>query len=422
MMKIAWVRTPLYAQILFLQMRFHVLAIPHTVTSPEYSGCAFTQKVLKFCKMMSIRGHEVLHYGHERSEVVCSTKIDIMDDQILERCYGRYDWRSEGFKHDSSDLAHTIFNMRAAEEVATRKKPGDYLLLFWGLGHSHVAKCHPDMIVVEPGIGSFNPVLAPHSVFESYAVMHHIYGRFNMLPRPLDAVIPNYFDPDDFIDTSNADSKLNGIANALAHIIAKRPTELQPAYLSVPYDYVLFIGRIIPSKGLQIAISACKAAKMKLLIAGQGILDKAVDPGFDCCLRPLDDPTGVTCIGYIEPIERSVLIARATCLLCPTLYAEPFGGVNVEAQMSGVPVVTSDHGGFSETVLHNITGYRCRTLEQFVWSLRNVQHLDRLKIRKWALSNYGFTKVATMYEEYFEMIQKHLKERLSLRWLEKTWP
>jgi glycosyltransferase involved in cell wall biosynthesis len=401
-------------------MRFHVLAVPHTVTNEQYSGCAFTQKVLKFCKMMHTRGHHVIHYGHDRSNVVCSEKVDVMNDAILEKCYGNYDWRAEGFKHESSDAAHMFFNLRAAEEVASRKQAGDYLLLFWGLGHAHIAKCHPDMIIVEPGIGSFNNVLAPYSVFESYAVMHHIYGKFNLMPRLYDAVIPNYFDTNDFIDASTSESKVQGLSEAFKNLKDPKPC------LSVPYDYVLFIGRIIHSKGLQLAITACREAGLKLLVAGQGNLTKAVDADFTTNVTPLEDPTGVTHIGYIEPLERSILIARAECLICPTLYAEPFGGVNVESQMSGVPVVTTDFGGFAETVVHGISGYRCRSLEQFVWSLKNVKHLDRSKIRSWA-SNYNFLKVGSMYEEYFTMIKNHrmsltAPERLGLKWLEKTYP
>jgi hypothetical protein len=108
-------------------MRFHVLAVPHTITTKEYSACAFTQKVLKFCAMMMARGHTVLHYGHEKSVVECTEHITVTNDAILQKTYGRYDWKKEQFKSLNGDFASVHFNTSASIQVGLRKKQGDFL-------------------------------------------------------------------------------------------------------------------------------------------------------------------------------------------------------------------------------------------------------------------------------------------------------
>jgi glycosyltransferase involved in cell wall biosynthesis len=378
-------------------MRFHVLAVPHTVTDQTYSACAFTQKVLKFCKMMHARGHEVLHYGHERSKVQATEHITVMNDKLLHDTYGDYDWRAEGFKHSTTDAVHVAFNSNAIVEVQKRKKTGDFLLLFWSAGHAPIAMAHKDMIIVEPGIGSHNKIVAPFAIFESYAVMHHAYAKQDMLPRFSDAVVPNYFDVNDFFDASEGPPGINDDND---------DSEVMRTIKALAPGYCLFIGRIIPIKGIQLALDVCKATNRKLVIAGQGNIKDCVPGDYDLRIRPASDPTGVTCIGYVEPRERGLLLARAHCLLMPTLYSEPFGGVNVEAQITGIPVVTTDWGAFTETVDHGVTGYRCRTMEHFVWAVNNCGFLDRKVIRNNAIQNYGLTKVATMYEEVFAYILK----------------
>lgn len=56
-------------------MRFHLPAFPHTETTAKYVNCAFTQKVVKFSKMMMARGHEVFLYGGATNDAPCTEFI-----------------------------------------------------------------------------------------------------------------------------------------------------------------------------------------------------------------------------------------------------------------------------------------------------------------------------------------------------------
>jgi len=343
-------------------MRFHVLGVPHTVTRKDYSACAFTQKAFKFCKMMRKRGHFIIHYGHNESEADCDEQVSITDNELFEKSYGHYDWKKELFKHNTGDLCNKTFCERAIVEVGKRKKPNDILLMFWGIGHDSIAKAHPDMISVEPGIGCYNRPCGQFNIYESYAVMNQIYGQEKWEPKWFDAVIPNYFDLDDF------------------------------EFRAKPGDYFMYLGRIIESKGIGIAVEIAKRTGLKLKVAGQGDFKEQL--GFD-------PPPHVEVVGYLEPAERDDMLRGARALLAPTHYNEPFGGVTIEALLCGTPIITSDWGAFSENNLHGITGYRCRTIEQFEWAAKNIDKIDRRVCREWAAKNFSLERVALMYEEYF---------------------
>ena len=124
------------------------------------------------------------------------------------------------------------------------------------------------------------------------------------------------------------------------------------------------------------------------------------------------------------------LLSEAKAAFVPTVFIEPFGGVAIECMLSGCPVITSDMGDFTETVLNSHVGYRCHTFEEFVWAAKNIDKINPQTCRDWALNNYSTDRAAVMYEEAFRSIM-HLRDmgwyqknagRHSLDHLKMTYP
>jgi len=343
-------------------MRFHVLGLPHTVTSKEYNACAYTQKVVKFCKMMSSRGHTVIHYGHEESEVEAE-HVTVLSSLAHKQTYGDHDWRKKFFTFNMNDPAYKIFFTRAIEEVGRRKKPNDFILPFWGSGVKPVCDAHPDLICVEPGIGYAGGHWARFKAFESYAIMHAYYGLKAVGECKqdwYDVVIPNYFDKNDF------------------------------TFEQAKGDSFVFLGRCYDGKGLNVAVAATKAIGAKLIVAGQ-----EGETYFKGGI-----PDHVTLFGYADINARKMLLSQAKGFFLPSMYLEPFGGTVIEAALSGTPVISTDWGSHAENVIHGQTGYRCRQFNDFCLAAENIDKIDPRDCRAWGES-FTLERVAPLYEKFF---------------------
>jgi glycosyltransferase involved in cell wall biosynthesis len=136
-----------------------------------------------------------------------------------------------------------------------------------------------------------------------------------------------------------------------------------------------------------------RATGIPLFLAGEGDY------------RPGEGEPGIEYVGSVEPVQRAALMGDARCLLAPTTYIEPFGGVVVEAALCGTPALTTDWGAFPETVVQGITGWRCRRLGEFIWAAQHVEPLNRGAVAARARLLYSTEAIAKRYEAYFAHLE-----------------
>lgn len=354
------------------KFRIHVLGVPHTRTNLDYVACAYTQKAYKFCKMMTERGHEVFHYGVEGSNPLCTENVVVVSNDVYNRVYGEHDFHSKFFRYDVEDECYQTFYANAIKEIRKRNQGHDIVLPFWGVGVKPICDAlENECIIIEPGIGYGDGSWANYRVFESYAIYSAYCGTSSILncqQNNYHVIIPNYFDENDFTVNFNIRDRL----------------------LNDPY--FLYIGRVYDGKGVHIAIQVCEKLGVKLKIAGQ------LSPEY----TDYNWPEHVEFVGYADKDKRNELMRNAIASFLPSQYLEPFGGVQVENLLCGTPTITSDWGAFAENNIEGVTGYRCRTFNDYVKAALNC--LDgKIRYEDCHKKGLEFTldKIAPKYEKFF---------------------
>lgn len=358
-------------------MRFHLVALPHTRLTPQYSCCAYTGKVERFARMMLDLGHQVEVYE----------SIDPLPPE--EYC-------SQPF--DPSHPRWVAHNAHVIQQIARSKQPGDFLCVIAGRCQEPIARAHPDLRCVEFGVG-YGGVFADFCVFESYAWMHAVYaqqagGACQANGRFYDCVIPNYFDLDEFPEGFGQGGPIVGLGFRGRYYYDSEGRPVGCTGYGGHVDrfppYYLYVGRLTSRKGVQIAEEACRRLGAKLLIAG---------PPGDYV------PQYGEVLGPVRPAQRAQLMGGAIATFVPTTYVEPFGGVAVESRLCGTPVLTTDWGAFPELVTNGVDGYRCRTLAEFCTRAEHAKDITRRTVRARAQARFGMQRVASQYQDYFERLQ-----------------
>ena len=175
-----------------------------------------------------------------------------------------------------------------------------------------------------------------------------------------------------------------------------------------PEQYLAFLGRISPEKGLDTAIRVARRAGMPLRIAARKPLRHGSDANirvdwehYQHEIKPLLERNRATLIGEVAGAEKDRFLGHAAALLFPIRWPEPFGLVMVEALACGTPVIALNAGSVMEVIEHGVTGFICSDEEEMVAAVGRIGDIDRSVCRAEAERRFSPSAMAAAYERIY---------------------
>ena len=126
-------------------------------------------------------------------------------------------------------------------------------------------------------------------------------------------------------------------------------------FREVKEDFLLFLGRCGPEKGVLRAVHAAREAGMSLVLALKMAHPEEVEH-WEREVKP-ELPPGTEVLMELTPDLKADLLGRARAVLFPIDWDEPFGLVMVEAMACGTPVIATHRGSVPEVVADGETGF-----------------------------------------------------------------
>src|SRR3990167_7275191 len=153
----------------------HLIALPHTETTSTYLTCAYTMKVVKFCRMLHGRGRKIILYAGAHNDAPCDEHVPLVSEAERLKWFGPWDAKDAFSKVTwaPTDMPWQTMNLRAVEAIRQRADPHDLILLTAGTAQQPIAAALPHLLSCEWGVG-YEGIFSKFCAFESYAWMHHV--------------------------------------------------------------------------------------------------------------------------------------------------------------------------------------------------------------------------------------------------------
>ncbi|GGB65735.1 glycosyltransferase [Blastomonas aquatica] len=292
-------------------MRIGIIShLKHPIAEPFAGGLEMHTFLL--AKMLRLRGHDVILFATAKSdpdlglEAICSetaiARVGVAEagDVAFFREHHAYLTLMNGLRTRNFDVIHNNSLHYLPVSMAD------------GLPMPMITTLHtPPFCWLESGVRlSDSPNHSLVGVSQSIQLQWaHIRG--------VDAVIPNGIDLNNFAFRLHADAD----------------------------PYLVWYGRIVPEKGLHLAMDAARQVGLPLRIAGpahdEAYFRDEIQPRLGADARHE---------GHLAHAELANLIGGARAFLCSPMWDEPYGLVVAEALACGVPVAAFARGAIPEII------------------------------------------------------------------------
>lgn len=168
------------------------------------------------------------------------------------------------------------------------------------------------------------------------------------------------------------------------------------------HEFALALGRICAEKNWHAALDAGRLAGVPVVLAGRVFPYDAHRDYFAAQVAARLDGTR-RFIGPVGPRARHRLLARARCLLVPSLAPETSSLAAMEALACGTPVVAYPNGALPEIVEDGVTGFLVQSPHEMAEAIRRCDGIPRARCHAIARERFDARR---MLEQYFDVYHR----------------
>jgi glycosyltransferase involved in cell wall biosynthesis len=166
--------------------------------------------------------------------------------------------------------------------------------------------------------------------------------------------------------------------------------------------YLAFLGRISPEKRVDRAIDIAQRAGLPIKIAAK--IEDGDRKYFEKQISHLFEKRNVEYVGEITESQKPEFLGKASALLFPIDWPEPFGLVMIEALSCGTPVIAFRGGSVEEVLDDGVSGFVVADLVQAVKAVERLGELDRNQCRKTFETRFSAERMVNDYMAAYEQL------------------